>query len=87
MVKPNGPALAQGRPVQVDQGYVRAETISAANRMLIEAQRGIDVGRAWAGGVERRRGHILCERRATVPPSFPSHHAGATNSNDDQGET
>ncbi|MFF4448753.1 hypothetical protein [Streptomyces sp. NPDC001502] len=40
-----------------------------------------------AGGVVRRRGHILCERCATDPPSFMSHHAGATNSDDDQGET
>lgn len=51
VVKPNVAALTRGRLVQVDQGYVRSETISAANGLLIEAQRRIDVVRTWGGGL------------------------------------
>ncbi len=51
VVKSNVPALTRGRRVPVGRGYLRAETISAANGMLIDAQRGIDVVRAWGGGL------------------------------------
>ncbi|MEU3991737.1 Tn3 family transposase [Streptomyces platensis] len=70
VVKPNVPALTRGRLVQVDQGYLRAETISAANGMLIEAQRGIDVVRAWGGGLIASADGV----RFTVP--VQSLHAG-----------
>ncbi|MFI1711207.1 Tn3 family transposase [Streptomyces griseoruber] len=39
------------RPVQVDQGHLRAETIGAANGMLIGAQAKVDIVRAWGGGL------------------------------------
>ncbi|MFF8958679.1 Tn3 family transposase [Streptomyces sp. NPDC014894] len=70
VVKPNVPALTRGRLVQVDQGYLRAETISAANGMLIDAQRGIDVVRAWGGGLVASADGV----RFTVP--VRSLHAG-----------
>ncbi|MFD9374208.1 Tn3 family transposase [Streptomyces sp. NPDC059999] len=70
VVKPNVPALTRGRLVQVDQGYLRAETISAANGMLIDAQRGIDVVRAWGGGLVASADGV----RFTVP--VQSLHAG-----------
>ncbi|MYR99594.1 Tn3 family transposase [Streptomyces sp. SID8360] len=51
VIKPGVPALTRGRLVQVDQGYFRAENISAANGLFIEAQAKIDVVRAWGGGL------------------------------------
>lgn len=51
VIKPDVPALTRGRLVQVDQGYFRAENISAANGLFIEAQAKIDVVRAWGGGL------------------------------------
>ena len=50
VAKPDLPALTRARLVQVDQGYFRAETISAGNAALIAAQQKIDVVRAWAAG-------------------------------------
>ena len=51
VAKPDLPALTRARLVQVDQGYFRAETISAGNAALIAAQQKIDVVRAWGGGL------------------------------------
>ncbi|MGW0447946.1 Tn3 family transposase [Streptosporangium sandarakinum] len=48
--KPNVPALTRARLLQVDQGYLRAETISAANARLISAQAGLDIVKTWGGG-------------------------------------
>ncbi|SEG81639.1 Tn3 transposase DDE domain-containing protein [Thermomonospora echinospora] len=48
--KPNVPALTRARLQQVDQGYLCAETISAANAQLIAAQAGIDIVNCWGGG-------------------------------------
>ncbi|GAB2859000.1 Tn3-like element Tn3 family transposase [Actinocorallia aurea] len=48
--KPNVPALTRARLQQVDQGYLRAETLSAANARLIAAQGGIDLVGSWGGG-------------------------------------
>jgi TnpA family transposase len=48
--KPNVPALTRARLLQVDQGYVRAETISAANACLIAAQARIGIVKAWGNG-------------------------------------
>ncbi|MDW6064617.1 Tn3 family transposase [Streptomyces sp. FXJ1.4098] len=45
------PGAEPGPLVQVDQGYFRAENISAANSLFIEAQAKIDVVRAWGGGL------------------------------------
>ncbi|GAB2830666.1 hypothetical protein GCM10022221_31760 [Actinocorallia aurea] len=48
--KPNVPALTRARLQQVDQGYLRAETLSATNARLITAQSGIDLVGSWGGG-------------------------------------
>ncbi|PRX45336.1 Tn3 transposase DDE domain-containing protein [Nonomuraea fuscirosea] len=48
--KPNVPALTRARLQQVDQGYLRAETIAAANARLIGAQAGIGIVRHWGSG-------------------------------------
>ncbi|MFD6825618.1 Tn3 family transposase [Streptomyces sp. NPDC060085] len=49
VIKPDVPALSRDRLVQVDQGYVRAENISVANGLFVEAQAKIDVVTAWGG--------------------------------------
>ncbi|GAB3451230.1 Tn3-like element Tn3 family transposase [Streptomonospora sediminis] len=49
--KPGTDALTRARLQQVDQGYVRAETISAANARLIQAQAGIGIVSTWGGGL------------------------------------
>ncbi len=51
VVEPAAPALARDRLSHVDQNYVRAETIRAANARLIAAQAGIALARAWGGGL------------------------------------
>ncbi|WP_328786155.1 Tn3 family transposase [Streptomyces sp. NBC_00273] len=51
VAKPNVSALTRARLIQVDQGCLRAETISAANGMLIAAQAKVDIARAWGGGL------------------------------------
>ncbi|SFI32751.1 Transposase and inactivated derivatives, TnpA family [Streptosporangium canum] len=48
--KPNVPALTRARLQQVDQGYLRGETIAAANARLIAAQAGIGIVRSWGSG-------------------------------------
>jgi hypothetical protein len=48
--KPNVPALTRARLQQVDQGYLRAETLSAANARLIAKQPEIDIVNTWGGG-------------------------------------
>ncbi|HJS85802.1 MAG TPA: Tn3 family transposase, partial [Acetobacteraceae bacterium] len=48
---PGVPALTRDRLSHVDQNYVRAETIGAANARLIEAQAGIPLAQAWGGGL------------------------------------
>ncbi|MBN6057712.1 Tn3 family transposase, partial [Nonomuraea sp. RK-328] len=48
--KPNVPALTRARLQQVDQGYLRGETIAAANARLISAQAGIDIVKSWGSG-------------------------------------
>ncbi|MGW3347117.1 transposase [Nonomuraea rubra] len=48
--KPNVPALTRARLLQVDQGYLRGETIAAANARLIAAQAELDIVKCWGGG-------------------------------------
>ncbi|GGQ35927.1 transposase [Streptosporangium pseudovulgare] len=48
--KPNVPALTRARLLQVDQGYLRGETIAAANARLIAAQAELDIVACWGGG-------------------------------------
>lgn len=51
VIKPDVAALGRGRLVHVDQGYFRAENISVANGLFIEARAKIDVVWAWGGGL------------------------------------
>src|SRR5262249_13353271 len=51
VVKPSVPALTRARLSQVDQNYVRSETIRAANGRLIEAEGRIALAAAWGGGL------------------------------------
>jgi hypothetical protein len=51
VTNPGVPALTRGRLSHVDQNYLRAETHSAANARLIQAQPGIPVARLWGGGL------------------------------------
>ena len=59
VVKPGVPALTRDRLSQIDQNYLRADTHSAANARLIEAQASIPVAGLWGGGLvadEQRQG-------------------------------
>ncbi|WP_432742723.1 Tn3 family transposase [Streptomyces sp. JH002] len=51
VIKPDVAAPGRGRLVHVDQGYFRAENISVANGLFIEARAKMDVVRAWDGGL------------------------------------
>ena len=48
---PGVPALTRDRLMHVDQCYIRAETLTAANAVLVDAQAGIDLAQAWGGGL------------------------------------
>ena len=45
------PALTRARLSHVDQNYIRADTHSAANACLIDAQGAIPITQAWGGGL------------------------------------
>ncbi|MGG5173242.1 Tn3 family transposase [Pseudarthrobacter sp. J1738] len=45
------PALTRERLGHVDANYIRAETHTAANALLIDAQSNIPVARSWGGGL------------------------------------
>lgn len=47
----DSPALSRARVSHVDQNYLRPDTYSTANRVLIEAQAGIELAQAWGGGL------------------------------------
>ncbi len=44
------PALTLARLAWVQQNYVRAETLTAANARLVDAQAGLPLAQAWGGG-------------------------------------
>ncbi|MEZ2390695.1 Tn3 family transposase [bacterium RCC_150] len=48
---PGKEALTRDRLLHVDQSYVRAETIEAANAVLVQAQAEIPLAQAWGGGL------------------------------------
>jgi TnpA family transposase len=50
-VKLGVPALTRDRLSHVDQNYIRAETHASANGRLIDFQAGIELARAWGGGL------------------------------------
>ena len=51
VVKASVPALTRDRLSHVDQNYLRAETHSAANARLIEAQARVGIAQLWGGGL------------------------------------
>ena len=51
VIDPNNKALIRSRLSHVDQNYVRADTIAAANAALITAQSGIELAQRWGGGL------------------------------------
>jgi TnpA family transposase len=51
VIGPGVPALTRGRLSHVDQNYLRADTHSAANARLVEAQAGVPVAQLWGGGL------------------------------------
>ena len=50
LAKPDDPALTKSRLSWVAQNYFRAETLTAANARLVDAQTGIPITDAWGGG-------------------------------------
>jgi Tn3 transposase DDE domain len=44
-------ALTRARVSHVDQNYLRPDTYSTANRVLIDAQAGIELAQVWGGGL------------------------------------
>jgi len=50
LVEPGRAALTRARLSWVEQNYLRADTITAANTRLVDAQTDIDLARAWGGG-------------------------------------
>ena len=48
---PNEPALTRARLSHVDQNYLRADTIKAANARLIAAQADLELAKLWGGGL------------------------------------
>lgn len=51
VINPSCPALTRARLVHVDQYYLRADTIAAANARLIAAQAKVPIVAAWGGGL------------------------------------
>ncbi|KAB0525748.1 Tn3-like element ISXc4 family transposase [Xanthomonas cissicola] len=50
LVRPNTPALKRDRLMWVDQNYVRDDTLTACNAVLVAAQSRIALARTWGGG-------------------------------------
>ncbi len=50
VVSPNNPALTYDRLTWVQQNYIRAETLSRANAMLVDAQAKLTLAQVWGGG-------------------------------------
>jgi hypothetical protein len=51
VINPNLVELTRARLSHVDQNYLRAETLAAANALLIEAQSRIELAQLWGGGL------------------------------------
>lgn len=51
VVKDGHPALTRGRLAHVDQHYVRADTLRAANSRLIQAQSALGLAQRWGTGL------------------------------------
>jgi TnpA family transposase len=51
VINPNLAELTRARLSHVDQNYLRADTIAAANALLIEAQSRVELAQLWGGGL------------------------------------
>jgi len=51
VIDPNNPALTRARLSHVDQNYLRADTHTAANAALIDAQAKVPIAQLWGGGL------------------------------------
>lgn len=51
VIDPENKALTRSRLSHVDQNYLRADTIAAANAALITAQSRIELAQMWGGGL------------------------------------
>ncbi|WP_104111906.1 Tn3 family transposase [Arthrobacter sp. N199823] len=51
VVKDGHPALTRGRLTHVDQNYVRADTLRAANSRLVQAQSALGLAQRWGTGL------------------------------------
>ena len=51
VTRPGVPALTRARLSHVEQNYVRAETLRAANARLIDAQAQVPLAQLWGGGL------------------------------------
>lgn len=51
VVSPGADALTRNRLRHVDQHYLRAETMAAANTVLVNAQAAVPLAQLWGGGV------------------------------------
>lgn len=50
LVRRDAPALRRSRLSWVKQNFMRAETLTAANALLVAAQNGVPLARSWGGG-------------------------------------
>ena len=67
VINPNLVELTRARLSHVDQNYLRADTIAAANALLIEAQSRVELAQIWGGGPAR------VGRRAAVRRALAHH--------------
>jgi hypothetical protein len=51
VVQDGHPALTRGRLAHVDQNYVRADTLRAANSRLVQAQSALGLAQRWGNGL------------------------------------
>jgi hypothetical protein len=51
VINPNLAELTRARLSHVDQNYLRADTIAAANALLIEVQSRVELAQLWGGGL------------------------------------
>jgi TnpA family transposase len=66
--------LTRARLSHVDQNYLRADTIAAANALLIEAQSRVELAQLWGGG-------LLASVDGLRAPSTPRRHRSSSVTN------
>lgn len=67
LIRPDVPALTQGRLEWIQQNYLRAETLMAANVRVVDYHAQLALAQAWGGGRGRvRRWTAFCGSRPLV---------------------